>query len=112
MQVEQESYEAGLVVRLTGDFDVNTSPEIRKVLQRHVKQQVPAVIVNMGGVPYIDSSGVATLVLCLREMGQFGGRLVLTCLTEPVKGALAVGELDGVFDIFATEEAAFGEIGA
>ena len=56
------------VVYVSGDIDLHSSPEFRQtVLELFKKRGQEQIIVNLAGVQYLDSSGVASLVEGLRE---------------------------------------------
>ena len=59
------------VVAFEGDVDLDTSPVARKILLDCVKLKRP-VVVDMSGVSYIDSSGVASLVESLQTARKAG----------------------------------------
>ena len=48
-----------VIVALEGDVDLQSSPDARKVLLECVARKKP-VLVDLSGVGYIDSSGVAS----------------------------------------------------
>ena len=96
----------GAVVRLTGDVDLSASPQLRSYLKELVRAETPRIIADMGGVSYIDSSGVATLVECLQGVSRYGGRLRLAALNKRTLGVFEISRLDTVFSIHATVEEA------
>jgi anti-sigma B factor antagonist len=64
--VERQGPEA--VVRLKGRVDVDSSPDLRDRLRTLLGTQtlLQAVTVDLSGVPYIETSGIATLIEALR----------------------------------------------
>jgi anti-sigma B factor antagonist len=56
------------VVRVTGRIDVDSSPDLRDRLRTLLSQEAlpQTIIVDLAGVPYIETSGVATLIEALR----------------------------------------------
>ena len=65
-----------------------------------------SVILNMAGVPAIDSSGVAALASSHMTAVNRGGGLKLCNLTQKLKDIFAIMRLDTVFDSYETEAAA------
>ena len=89
------------VVRLGGDIDLESSPEVRTALLQCVARKRD-VMVDMSGVSYIDSSGVASLVEAFQNARKSATRF---CLVEVSAAAMRVFELarlDRVFDIRAS----------
>ncbi|NIA21525.1 MAG: anti-sigma factor antagonist, partial [Anaerolineaceae bacterium] len=58
------------IVHLAGDVDLNVSPALRKRLKELTGDKKSKIVVNLADVPYIDSSGVATLVECLQGVSR------------------------------------------
>jgi anti-sigma B factor antagonist len=64
------------------------------------------VPVNLGQLPYIDSSGIASLVDGLKVSLDVGCRFLLCGLGTSVREALQLSRLTKVFDVYADEQAA------
>jgi anti-sigma B factor antagonist len=90
---------------LSGDIDLATSPELRKALLHELKDlKTPRVVLNLGGVRYMDSSGVASLVEGLKASRDVGSRLILFGLNKTIREVLQLSKLVRIFEIFDTEE--------
>ncbi len=66
------------------------------------------VILNLSQVPYVDSSGIASLVEGLQEAKKKNARFVLVGLNESPRHVLELTRLLNVFEIAASEEEAVG----
>ena len=87
------------LVHVEGEIDMFTSPNLRDTLLPFFKPQTPAVIVDLSGVSFMDSSGIATLVEGLQWSKKEGRRFILTGLGDTVFNALSLTKLDHVFAI-------------
>ena len=96
------------VVYVRGDIDLYTSPKLREtILDLYNKRGQKTVIVQLGGVDYIDSSGIASLVEALQQSKKIeGGRFVLVGLNEAPRHVLELTRLLSVFEIAESEEEA------
>jgi anti-sigma B factor antagonist len=65
-----------------------------------------SIVMHMGGVEFIDSSGLGTMVRCLVSTRQAYGDLKLCNLPEPVRKVLEMSRLTQVFDAHESEEKA------
>ncbi len=65
-------------------------------------------VVDLSQVPYMDSSGVATLVEAMQIARKGGSNMVLAALTDKVRSIFEIARLDTVFKISATVDAAIG----
>ena len=91
------------VVALTGDVDLQHSPDARKILLQCVEKKRP-ILVDLSGVGYIDSSGVASLVECLQSARKAGYKLALVSFSDRAKRVLQLARLDRVFTVCETIE--------
>jgi anti-sigma B factor antagonist len=66
------------------------------------------VVLNLGGVNYIDSGGLGTLVALYTTARNAGGSIKLSALTQRVGDLLQVTKLLTVFEVFDTVEEAVG----
>ena len=70
------------------------------------------ILVNLGGVSYIDSSAICELVAAFTSVKNRGGQLKLLNLTKKVEGLLQITKLYTVFDVFDSEVTAIRSFGA
>lgn len=66
------------------------------------------ILLNLGNVTYIDSSGIGELVSAFTSVRNQGGELKLLNLTKKVHDLLQITKLYTVFDIRDDETAAIG----
>ena len=64
------------------------------------------LLLNLGDVTYIDSSGIGELVSGFTSVTNQGGQLKLLNLTKRVKDLLQITKLYTVFEVFDDEAAA------
>lgn len=98
----------GVVVEVGGDVDLSRSPRLRTALASASAGKPQRLIVDLAKVPYMDSSGVATLVEGLQAARRNGTKFLLAALQPRVKSILEIARLDTVFKIVATVEEAKG----
>ncbi len=96
---EAETLQQGLRVRVHGEIDYSRAPELRQALLEQLEAAPARLIVDLSDVPYMDSSGVATLVEALQVQRAKGHELVLCSLQPKVKGIFEIARLDSVFQI-------------
>ena len=89
----------GAVVRLTGRIDVDSSPDLRDRLRTLLSEEASpqTIIVDLAGVSYIETSGVATLIEALRIARHHHTSFRLQGLAG---AALRLFEVTGVLALF------------
>ena len=85
------------VVEVVGDVDMYTSPKLRDALSSFTRGKVRRIIVNLAGVEFMDSSGIATIVQAYKEIRPRGGEV---CLASPAGNVLRVFELSNLTSLF------------
>jgi anti-sigma B factor antagonist len=99
------------ILDLSGDITLFNSPEIRKALMALLKdERVPQLFVNMTGVKYVDSSGIASLLEGLKIARDHGSRFVLYGLSKPATTVLELTHLLRVFEVHGTEKEALAAL--
>ena len=97
LRVEQ----GALVIAFEGDVDLEHSPKARQVLLNGIAQG-KNVLVDMSGVTYIDSSGVASLVEAFQLAKRGGSGFALVGVTPAALRVLQLARLDKVFVIHSS----------
>ena len=89
--------------RLTlGDASANLRQSLKDLLDGGKKK----IVLNLGEVGYIDSSGLGELVSSFTTVRNSGGELKLANLTQKVNDLLTVTKLYTVFEVHNDEQAA------
>jgi anti-sigma B factor antagonist len=101
VEIATEKISAGFLVKLKGDVDMNTSPDVRSALAEVFKQgSMKVLLVDLSQVRYMDSSGIATLVEGMQNCMKKGARLRLCELSPSVRDVFELARLASVFEIF------------
>ena len=94
---------AHTVVDLEGAIDLQNSPGLRTALFDRLAA-TSRLALNMSGIRYIDSSGIATLIEVLKKARILKKDFVLFGLGPAVHAVLKLTNLLGVFQVFDSEE--------
>lgn len=82
------------------------SSNLRDTIRELVAKGSKKVLLNLGEVSYIDSSGIGELVSAFTSVTNGGGQLRLLNLTKKVTDLLQITKLYTVFEIFDDEATA------
>ena len=108
MEIEERAIGAVMVIRVTGDItlnkggDVILKDKINSVLQQGRKK----LLLDLGGVAYVDSAGLGQLVQVKVTASRSGAELKLLNITKRLQDLLVVTRLSTVFDSYEDEAAA------
>lgn len=97
------------VLRPEGDLDVYTVGSLRDAIGTMIDDGTPHVVVDLDGVPFMDSSGLGALMGGVRRLREAGGDLAIACTREQhLKLFTITGFGEGVSIAPTVEEAATG----
>jgi anti-sigma B factor antagonist len=85
-----------------GEGSITLRDSVRDVLAKGSKK----ILLNLGQITYIDSSGIGELVSAFTSVKNAGGELKLLNLTQKVHDLLQITKLYTVFDVWDNEASA------
>jgi anti-sigma B factor antagonist len=111
IQIEQISYTTQdgntvIVLKPEGRLDITTAWQFRLKLQECISKLSRHVVVNLGHVNFIDSSGLTSLVAGMRDADKVNGSFRICNVHPEAKLVFEVTMMDTVFEILETEEEA------
>ena len=106
MEISKRSEGNVEIIDLKGEIDVSVSPQMREAIKPLIDQQKKSLLINLGEVTYIDSSGLGVLVESLQEMKKYGGKIKLVKLNPDIRKVFEVTRLDTFFEICQEEREA------
>ena len=105
MEIEVQKLDRDALIKLSGRLDMNTSPDLRKAaLTLCTRSKCNHLTVDLADVPFIDTSGLATLIDVLVTTKEQCMQLTLSGLNEKVRYLIDVNGLTGFFNIETSAE--------
>lgn len=100
------------VARVSGRLDITRADTFEQALIEHVEQNPEHLVINLGGVSYMSSSGIRALLSIYRAAGAKDLRIALCEASPVVKKVLDVVEIGQVLRVFNTEAEATASLHA
>ena len=95
------------ILDLSGRITIGEgSVQLREAVRRLLEQGHKNLLIDLGQVDYVDSSGIGELVSCYTTTKNQGGQLKLLNLTKKIKDLLSITKLLTVFETFDDEGSA------
>src|SRR6184192_3132265 len=91
------SSDAVNVLSLEGEIDLHVSPSVESSLASMIAKRPEHVLVDLSGVTFIDSSGLAVLINAMQDIKQYGSKLTLSGLNTSVQLIFEMARLDQFF---------------
>lgn len=78
MEMRYKAENRQLTISLGGELDHHAAKGLMDSLDRCMEQNLPSkTILDLGGLTFMDSSGIAVVLRCKRRMEALGGNLVV-----------------------------------
>ncbi|HSR54437.1 MAG TPA: STAS domain-containing protein [Acidobacteriota bacterium] len=107
MKIEERKVSGVTILDVSGKITIGEgSAEIRNKVRDLLESGDKDILLNLGNVSYVDSSGIGELVSCYTTVTNQGGQLKLLNLTRKMRELLAITKLLTVFDDYKEEGAA------
>jgi anti-sigma B factor antagonist len=105
--LKTEERASARLVLITGEVDLSWSQKVRKAILDALAGGKP-VAIDLSGVGYIDSSGIAALVEGFQQARGKQQKFALVAVSPAVLAVLELARLDRVFPMFSDLDTAFG----
>ena len=104
MQIEERGVGDVVVLDLKGKITLGEGDELLKdKVNSLVNQGHKKIVLNLAGVPYIDSAGLREVVRTYTTVSRQGGSLKLLNLTKRIEDLLSITKLLTVFETYDNE---------
>jgi anti-sigma B factor antagonist len=97
------------IVTVAGDIDMARSKAFQAALTEIINEKPDRVIVDLSGVDYMDSSGVASLVKLHTQTKKIGATMALAQVGKRVMSIFEIMRLNQLFKIFETLDDALAD---
>jgi anti-sigma B factor antagonist len=110
MEFRSEPHKADItVIHCEGRLNMVSAPELREVVKGAILDGRPRIVLDMSGVTFVDSSGLGSLVGCLKNAREAEGDLRLVGPGKQVMMVLQLSNLDRVFGTYDSIQGAYGD---
>ena len=107
-RMEGDIFVIGLQGKITGDPEITDLMDAVKsaLFSNHHK-----VVMDFGGVDWINSTGLGTLIAAQGLLREAEGQLRLAAMNDSVKSVLSINKLNLVFDLHPSVQSAAESFG-
>ena len=110
MKLDVERKDTNIIIRLSGELDLYTVNNLRAVLEREMEVKgIKNLILNLGKVDFIDSSGLGLILGKYKALTERGGKVVAVDLLPVVKKIFELSGLLKIIPIYDTESQAVAD---
>ena len=97
MAVTSAGTDRELTLSVSGEVDHHAAASIMAELERQVEERLPRKLtMGLGGVTFMDSSGIAVILRAHRRMGALGGSLTVRAVPSQAAKVLRAAGLERI----------------
>lgn len=89
----------------TGILDSTKADYFRQTINQLLAEEADVILINLKDVTFVDSSGLGTLVVVLKQVRSLNRKLYLCSINDQVKMLFDLTSMDKVFEVYEDEEA-------
>ena len=99
MEIKLETIGTTLVVKLNGEIDHHTAPELREKIDRELNlYNIVNLVLDFDGVTFMDSSGIGVIAGRYKEIQARGGKVMLIRVRRQVDKILEISGLKTILE--------------
>jgi anti-sigma B factor antagonist len=91
---------------LKREIDLHVLPAVTASLNVMTERKLEWIVIDLSSATYIDSAGLAALILAMQQVKDFGGRFFLAGLDKTMRSIFETSRLNQIFQIFPDVDAA------
>lgn len=99
ISIEIIENESEVNVKLIGEIDAHTAPEVREALLQSAEKNGMQMIIDLSEVSYMDSTGLGVFVGVFKSLRANEGNLILTGMSDRLKRLFDITGLAEIMDI-------------
>jgi anti-sigma B factor antagonist len=104
LQIDHRVVNGVTILDLKGKITLGEGDELlKKEIDSLIQKDQKKLLLNLEGVPYIDSAGLGEIVRTYTTVSRQGGKLKLLNLTKRIQDLLAITKLLTVFETYESE---------
>jgi len=112
MEIQTVPQGKGHVVRISGKCRLEEVQELDEVFSGLISQDTSFLVVNIGQVDFLDSSGLGKIIKAYKELSRKnGGKVAVAGAEEKIKKIFEITATDRFIKLFGTEEEAVTALG-
>jgi anti-anti-sigma factor len=115
-KVQSETLDEVRIIAVRGELDLNTAPELEQPLEAALGDDGAALVIDLAGCEFIDSTGIALIVRAWQQLGGKSngrdgrGRFALCCVNDQVQRLLDITGLESTIPTHSTRDEALTEL--
>jgi anti-sigma B factor antagonist len=103
MEINKESIEGILIVRVNGRLDTVSSGEFEKKIMPLLEEGNYRVAIDFTGIDYVSSSGLRIILICAKNIKKKSGTFALFSLNNSIEEVFQISGFAKIIPIYANQ---------
>ena len=108
--IEEQRENNVTILKLEGELDVYTSPNLKEKIVTLIKTERPFVVLDLKGLSYMDSTGLGVMAAGLKRFRENGGNIVLVSPQKIIQKILELTNMDVSLKIYQSYQEAIAKL--
>ena len=108
MQIFTSKEKDNVVLEIKGRIDAVTSPKLEEECTNWIDRGEKNLVMDLGGVEYISSAGLRTILMLARKLNGSGGGIRFCGLRGMVQEVFSISGFNSLFPVFPSVTEALG----
>ncbi|TGK82341.1 anti-sigma factor antagonist [Leptospira noumeaensis] len=104
MIIREKSSNQVAIITIEGEVDLYNAKELKDILDDKMRKNQYEIVVNLEKVPFMDSSGIGTLVTAMYKLKKYHGNLKVCSVHGSVAKVFKLTGMESHLEVFDTEE--------
>jgi anti-anti-sigma factor len=108
VKITDEKIDGKTVVNLDGRIDSSAAVEFEAHIVKIITGGCNTLLVDFTNLVFISSAGLRVLLLAAKKVRPYGGKVLLSCLSDDVQEVFDISGFSSIFSIYKTRQEALG----
>jgi anti-anti-sigma factor len=110
MKIEGKKENGRIIVSVEGRMDAVSAPDFDRKCEEWIAEGESVFIVDFGGLEYISSAGLRSLLILGKKLSAKKGKVVIAALKDVVKEVFAISGFGSIFTVVDSVDAALRHV--
>lgn len=106
MEIIQRELNSIPIIEVIGEIDLYNTKDLKDIIDKMIQQKKYNIILNLKDVPFIDSSGIGTIVTSMYKLQKYNGNLKISNIYGSVAKVFKITHINTSIEIFQNDEEA------
>lgn len=104
MEIIERELNSIPIIEVIGEVDLYNSKDLKDLIDKLIQQGKYKIVINLKGVPFMDSSGIGTIVTSMYKLQKYEGNLKVASIHGSVAKVFKMTNINSSIEVYGNEE--------